>query len=158
MLIFDAVEAINHGVKPSGKVSSVSDPRIPTLLKALFFYNPLKEHQEIRLIDIFPANDLDSPIHCSVLHVNLLRPCHYEALSYVWGDPQIGDEIDIDGQRFPITKNLGKALRQIRRPTAKTRLWADAICINQEDPKERSCQVSLMSRIYRSASRVTVFL
>lgn len=37
-------------------------------------------------------------------------------------------------------------------------LWADALCINQNDLAERSSQVKLMSEIYRAASRTLVWL
>jgi hypothetical protein len=37
-------------------------------------------------------------------------------------------------------------------------LWIDAICINQKDNKERTVQVRLLSRIYRNAARVVVWL
>lgn len=33
----------------------------------------------------------------------------------------------------------------------KILLWADAICINQSDPEEKSFQVPLMSEIYQNA-------
>jgi len=35
-------------------------------------------------------------------------------------------------------------------------VWADAVCINQDDPCEKSCQVALMGDIYRLAKRVVV--
>ncbi|KAL6361098.1 hypothetical protein LRP88_04560 [Fusarium phalaenopsidis] len=38
------------------------------------------------------------------------------------------------------------------------RLWVDAICINQEDDKEREAQVSKMADIYQEAQRVLVYL
>jgi hypothetical protein len=37
-------------------------------------------------------------------------------------------------------------------------LWADAICINQSDINERNTQVKLMGEIYRTATRVHVWL
>ena len=37
-------------------------------------------------------------------------------------------------------------------------LWVDAVCINQEDVKERSAQVGLMSQIYQKAKQVIVWL
>ena len=37
-------------------------------------------------------------------------------------------------------------------------LWLDAICINQEDVTERGHQISMMGEIYRSASRVHIWL
>ncbi|KAK8118392.1 uncharacterized protein PG998_003018 [Apiospora kogelbergensis] len=37
-------------------------------------------------------------------------------------------------------------------------VWADALCINQEDAKERTQQVKLMGRIYRQARTVKIWL
>jgi hypothetical protein len=37
-------------------------------------------------------------------------------------------------------------------------LWVDAVCIDQADDEERSEQVQMMSRIYKNASRVLVWL
>ncbi|KAJ3481831.1 hypothetical protein NLG97_g7721 [Lecanicillium saksenae] len=38
------------------------------------------------------------------------------------------------------------------------RLWADQVCINQDDIEERGQQVDLMNNVYRSARRVLVWL
>jgi hypothetical protein len=37
-------------------------------------------------------------------------------------------------------------------------IWTDALCINQDDILERNVQVSLMSRIYREARTVLIWL
>jgi len=37
-------------------------------------------------------------------------------------------------------------------------IWIDAICINQEDPHERSQQVNLMAEIYQTATGVVIWL
>lgn len=62
----------------------------------------------------------------------------------------------------PVTKNLTGALRQYRaEATALGRvavLWANAICINQLDARERSQQVMIMRDIYASADIVCVWL
>jgi len=43
-------------------------------------------------------------------------------------------------------------------PTADTRYWIDALCINQADVAEKNVQVPLMGRIYQGAVRVVAFL
>ncbi|KAK0644150.1 hypothetical protein B0T16DRAFT_392551 [Cercophora newfieldiana] len=50
--------------------------------------------------------------------------------------------------------NLYDALLQFRRQGSAVLLWADAICINQADPDEKSEQVPPMGEIYRQASGV----
>lgn len=74
----------------------------------------------------------------------------------------------IDGHRFPVTENLHAALRHLRNfqpPSFKavsgvrrSFWWIDAICINQEDVLERNQQVNLMTRIYRKATGVHIWL
>src|SRR6266536_2397164 len=75
------------------------------------------------------------------------------AVSYVWGDPTRSHEITIDGKKHGITENLYLALRDLQRDTlGDMKVWADAICINQDDLAERSDQVLLMWEVYHSAS------
>jgi hypothetical protein len=95
----------------------------------------------------------------------------YEALSYVWGDTKNRRDITVDGTTLSVTANLHGALTAFRHrplpPPANgapqqqqqvRRLWADAVCINQEDLRERTSQVELMARIFASARRVLAWL
>ena len=59
---------------------------------------------------------------------------------------------------LPITKNLGIALRHLRREDGPRYMWIDAICINQGSLTEKGPQVAQMSEIYRRANRVVVWL
>ncbi|KAG8164356.1 hypothetical protein KVR01_006274 [Diaporthe batatas] len=88
---------------------------------------------------------------------------HYEALSYAWGFTESRNVIyvqcpDGDHRKILVTENLALALRDLRFTAARRRLWIDAICINQEDIKERSAQVQIMTSIYRLAHKVVVWL
>ena len=82
----------------------------------------------------------------------------YEAISYVWGDPNNTRDIECNGNTVQITTNLADALLQFRHPKRKRRLWVDALCINQADNNEKSLQVSRMGQIYKNAKRVLVWL
>jgi hypothetical protein len=83
----------------------------------------------------------------------------FYALSYVWGDLTKSDEIWIDGKRLAITRNLYLALRSMQSgETGTMHVWADAVCINQEDNSEKSAQIQLMREIYQSASEVRIWL
>ena len=53
----------------------------------------------------------------------------YTALSYVWGDAPVTEEISVNGVSFAVTSNLALALRQIRKSFGEVLLWADAICM-----------------------------
>ena len=57
-----------------------------------------------------------------------------------------------------MTKNLYDALKGLRKIEQDRVIWADALCINQKDDKDKSAQVRKMSRIYERATRVVVWL
>ena len=82
----------------------------------------------------------------------------YEALSYTWGDTEPRTEIFVDGGKLSITRNLFEALHQLRYEDQDRVMWIDAICINQKDEKERGHQVKHMSKIYKQAERVLIWL
>ena len=92
----------------------------------------------------------------------------YDALSYTWGEPVFSEKLyvlpdqddgdDCDVRVMFITRSLSAALKRLRRPHSVRRIWADAVCINQEDTSEKSEQIPLMSTIYRGASGVSVWL
>jgi hypothetical protein len=125
-------------------------------------YQPLQASKsEIRLIDISDAQSY------RLIHASLLDPPPYSALSYVWGDPSVTEDIILEGVAFPVTNNLAAALKHAKfhcihhyhdRDPATFRLWADAICINQDDIAERNNQVQHMAAIYSSADIVIAWL
>jgi hypothetical protein len=85
----------------------------------------------------------------------------YVALSYVWGDATVKRTIFVDGTPMAITQNLEAALYQLRNyPRVKQgfRIWADAVCINQDDLSERAEQVVRMKQIYASAWHIVIWL
>lgn len=108
-----------------------------------------REKQDIRLLTIFPGtfNDI---IHAKLDQVSLKSNPRYTALSYCWGDAKEYAEILVNGKKAQVRKSLGIALRYLRRIGDAMVVWADAICINQSDLKEKSSQVSMMGQIYRT--------
>ncbi|KAM0803710.1 heterokaryon incompatibility protein-domain-containing protein [Usnea florida] len=87
-------------------------------------------------------------------------PPVYRALSYVWGDPKLTAEISIEGTEGPTTigLNLSLAIRYVRQDGDDVVLWADALCINQNDVQERSDQVRKMGTVYEGATEVIGWL
>lgn len=83
----------------------------------------------------------------------------YQALSYTWGSKTESNlqEISLDGQIFKVTLNLRRALWQLQSTREKI-FWIDALCINQNDNRERGEQVSKMRTIYQQAEHVVVWL
>ncbi|KAI9640924.1 hypothetical protein NHQ30_010765 [Ciborinia camelliae] len=127
-----------------------------------FEYQNLTEADSIRLLIIHPGNPA-SPMHCSLINTSLME-CRmdiydgYTALSYVWGDPNARKVVFVNGHPFLVTVNLADALDHLRDSERPLRLWADAICINQDNPTERTQQVGLMREIYRNGRQTVVYL
>uniref|UniRef100_A0A8H7NC92 Heterokaryon incompatibility domain-containing protein n=1 Tax=Bionectria ochroleuca TaxID=29856 RepID=A0A8H7NC92_BIOOC len=107
-------------------------------------------------------------------------------MSYTWGDPltvfdtesQVSCrkdwaapafEILCDGKPVSVSTNLYTMLLALRRISSNPetavndirftqRFWIDALCINQSDIDEKSQQIMMMSRIYKRATCVFIWL
>ncbi|KAM0664266.1 hypothetical protein MY8738_008815 [Beauveria namnaoensis] len=116
----------------------------------------------IRLLRLQPHVDQRSPIRCQLFEYRLsasVSGTHlYEALSYVWGSAVRSELINTDDGDLYVTRNLYSALLGLRDCALPRILWADAVCINQDDLEERSRQVQYMAEIYARAGRVIVWL
>lgn len=113
---------------------------------------------EVRLLIISPSPDALLPLECRLQHADLDAAPSYEALSYVWGNPNERHEFQCDDVTISSTSSLYTALLRLRLADDARTIWADAICINQEDLDERAHQVTLMGRIYSQAESVVVWL
>jgi hypothetical protein len=113
--------------------------------------------EEFRLLEISPGFGHE-PLHCTLLCAALYPDLSYLALSYTWAINAPLLDVKINGLDFPIRQNLYAALHQVRRSSSPVRLWADAMCINQESIPERNAQVPLMREIYSAASKVLIWL
>jgi Heterokaryon incompatibility protein (HET) len=82
----------------------------------------------------------------------------FEALSYVWGNPERAKVVICNTYPKKVTPNLGTALDRLKYEHTERLVWIDAICVNQDDLMERSEQVKLMRDIYSQAWRVVVWL
>ncbi|KAK4125720.1 hypothetical protein N657DRAFT_568055, partial [Parathielavia appendiculata] len=54
--------------------------------------------------------------------------------------------LSLEGYQFVIGQNLDASLRRLRFETSTTTVWADAVCINQEDTDEKLRQLKLMAK------------
>jgi hypothetical protein len=113
--------------------------------------------QQIRLLRI-RSGEAKDPIVTSMFVVDLANSPRYEALSYVWMTARIDTSILVDGSVFPVGQGLLDALQAVRRSDSDRVIWADAICINQEDIVEKTHQIPLMGLIYRAAVSVIAYL
>ncbi|KAK3332738.1 heterokaryon incompatibility protein-domain-containing protein, partial [Cercophora scortea] len=126
-------------------------------------YSPLAHHDSFRLFCLAPSIDHAAPLQGILLDTTLSEfeadlISSYTALSYVWGDQSQTSSIAIDGKETVITASLASALRDIRDTSRVANIWADALCINQEDIPERNRQVALMGRIYSAATHTVIYL
>ncbi|KAK4221491.1 heterokaryon incompatibility protein-domain-containing protein [Podospora fimiseda] len=119
---------------------------------------------QIRLLSIHSSS---LEISCRLHIVTLSPSLEFTALSYVWGPPEATETILVNNRPVSVRSNLANALRNVtyhwkkrfpNRPTEEFRLWADVICINQEDVPERNFQVKLMRELYASAELVISWL
>ncbi|PSN63435.1 HET-domain-containing protein [Corynespora cassiicola Philippines] len=172
----------------NGEAISAIDEDAATILRQVddhdvldrkYEYTSLDTAQsQVRILRLNRAEEYTDPLVADLTVVSLDDSIvgglmyGYTALSYCWGPPVFNGSILLDGCKFPITKSLESALRQLRssykhNPTIEinSRLWGhefwgwiDQICINQADLDERASQVSLMRRIYKRATLVQVWL
>lgn len=127
-----------------------------------YVYKPIRDPKSVRFLILQPGAGSD-PLIGSLRPGNLdpadvaqLPP--YEAISYVWGTSDRLFTLLCDGAVLPLTQSIHDALVRVRLPGRARRLWADQICINQDDVAERSQQVKLMNAVYKNASKVLVWL
>jgi hypothetical protein len=74
------------------------------------------------------------------------------------GETRLISTIQVNEHTLKITKSLRSALFYLRKSDEPRTLWVDAICINQNDLKERGDQVRNMGEIYSRTSRTVVWL
>jgi hypothetical protein len=91
-------------------------------------------------------------------HFFLDEAPEYTALSYAWGSSELAFKINCNGGTIAITTSLNNALGRVFTWNQRLYIWADGICINQQDIAERSAQVKLMGEIYSRAARTAAYL
>jgi hypothetical protein len=124
-------------------------------------FTPLRHPDSMRLLTLHPGEP-SSPIQISIFEVQSTDCPKYEALSYTWatrnGDSERSRSLRCGDKHIKATINCENALRKLRRQDSDRVLWVDAICIDQENPKERGHQVGLMRDIYSNATEVLIWL
>ncbi|KAL9044322.1 MAG: hypothetical protein Q9214_002530 [Letrouitia sp. 1 TL-2023] len=82
----------------------------------------------------------------------------YDALSYSWGGHlMLRRAITVNDRSYFVADTVFNALKELRLPDRTRYLWIDAVCINQNDPREKSEQVALMGEIYLCARRTIIW-
>jgi Heterokaryon incompatibility protein (HET) len=130
---------------------------------AKYHYTQLSRANSIRLMTFEPPRTYpDGSIAIELIEVDLTTHPEYDALSYTWGNMHDTVPIAIQDKTLNITTNLLAFLNRLHHessaPEVRKYFWADQICINQSDTKERNQQVAIMSDIYRSCQRTLIWL
>ena len=139
---------------------------VANLDRGLHRYRPLDSSgDEIRVLKLQPLNAMsgrygskNGDVEITLVHVRLEKSPAYSALSYRWGEDNEAETIIVDGHSVKISRTLKCALQEFRDSTETQMVWVDALCINQNDHKERNEQVSKMRQIYSHATNVVVWL
>jgi hypothetical protein len=111
----------------------------------------------LQLLQLLPRQS-DDAIKCTLFTVSLNTSPKYEAISYTWGQPEDKTSISVNGVSTTIPTNLEHALRHLRKEDTPLSLWADSICIDQDNDFEKNHQVAMMGDIYRSCTSVYIWL
>ena len=129
-----------------------------------FAHSKLRDpHSEIRILTL-EKGDWDDPLQGVLCVAKLANRPPFEALSYCWGSQEkpcsIQIQTELQYSALAITENLHWALRRLRRHSRERRIWADGICIDQDNEAkdEKSQQIAQMGDIYSSAQTVQIYL
>jgi hypothetical protein len=138
---------------------------------SVYHHKPLEQPGNcIRLLQLLPGSEDPIYLRCKLFECDLhasdggSRP--YEALSYVWGSEEKTQSIIIVGhgeneqndQELRVTSSLYEALLELQDQDIPRIIWADGVCIDQSNIREKEFQIPLMAEIYARASRVIVWL
>jgi hypothetical protein len=132
-------------------------PATQTSRGGVYPYRTLRNHGEIRLLELLPGKD-EMPLEGTIHHVSLKAPGEFLALSYAWGTATKPFVLSTPKGDIPITLSLDSALRCIRDAESPTMIWADAICIDQETHIEKCIQIRLLNKIFQAAESVIAWL
>jgi len=128
-------------------------PESQTQHGGTYAYQPLRNNGEIRLLELLPGKG-DMPLQGAIYHVSLENPGEFLALSYVWGAATKLFTLSTPGGNIYITLSLDSALRCVRDAESPTRIWVDAICIDQDTHLEKCIQIWLLRKIFQAAEEV----
>lgn len=124
---------------------------------SIFQYTDLTSHDAFRILSLAPGLPSD-PLQGKIIPTSLSSCPEYSAISYVWGSDEKPFTLSTPDGSLAITTSLNSALVRLRSTDQEIVLWADGICINQEDNNEKKRQVRLMRAIFKNAVRVLAHL
>lgn len=109
-----------------------------------------------RFLQVLPAQD-EGIVRCR-LYEGSIDSTDFKALSYVWGSPDTIHRVFVNDKAFDVRENLFRFLQKAQVDYVNVPLWVDALCIDQNNIRERNWQVQQMTAIYEHAFEVLVWL
>jgi hypothetical protein len=139
----------------------------------MYTYTPLRagDDNRFRVMMLLPGQ-WESRLQCTIDEVSLKEGLEYEALSYTWQSSKFDADdsmvkstgsseadhaadkqyfIYCNEQRIKIGLSLQNLLKMLRSECNPRTLWADQICIDQDNIPEIGAQVKIMRNIYAEA-------
>ncbi|KAI8631317.1 heterokaryon incompatibility protein-domain-containing protein [Xylariaceae sp. FL1651] len=142
---------------------ALSSPNLPSVLYLESSY----EHQQlpdlstyIRLLEILPAVDPETEIHCRLFIVKLDEAPPYAALSYNWGRSTVKPTISLEGHKISVLPSQHKLLSTMRTRNEidNPAIWVDYLCVYIKNIEELTAQTQIIGTIYSRAREVVVGL
>ena len=126
---------------------------------ATFVHRSLKhDTASIRLLKICPKLSYDGLIRCEIIHT-AITDTPYACLSYSWGERLALNDVLINDDLYRAGDNLFEFLDVFRKSgSISDYIWIDAMCIAQENVRERNHQVTQIGEIFSSAQLVCIWL
>jgi hypothetical protein len=146
--------------QPPRDISSAGELNLHSQNGLLEYQYPQLQHaRNIRLLE--HSGRLDSNDVRFHLSENSLERVDGEfiSISYCWGRETLTKCLPISSSAYlKVTKTVHSLLKHVAGVASGLPVWVDAICINQDDIKEKNNQVSMMRDIYAAAKCVLVWL
>ena len=124
-------------------------------------YKPVGQ-DEFRVLVLKKAPNDYEPLIGYLHRDRLSDAVDYAALSYNWGSPlKLDNNIYLlPEENTPLDKSFSLRIRNnlFCRKDKDIKIWVDALCINQDDPSEKTDQLSKVAQIYSLARRVCIWL
>jgi hypothetical protein len=125
-----------------------------------FEYGPIRSPKKIRLLLILPAFDQDEPLETILFHAEL-KEVPFQAISYSSDDLFGSKVMHCNGRGMKVTENLYSALLSMRSlgdARSLSIIWANEVCTNHADIREREDQVRLINDIFATSVVTTIWL
>jgi hypothetical protein len=114
----------------------------------------------VRLLRVLASSfDPDRPIRCELSVADLDTKPVYCAISYVWGtEALVPKNVICDGVALTVTDNCYAALHSLRGRLGSFVIWIDALCINQQDDRDKEQQIKHTGKIYANACTTYIWI